>query len=111
MRDPLSDDPMLSGLMLGGTSPDEWSPRFSPGVYSYNVSVPHSTERTFVEPMPANPGAVFTVATNPTNALASTTPTGAQVELDGGVTTITIMVTAQDGAARVYTVNITRADQ
>ena len=110
VRDPLSDDAMLSGLMLGGTSPDEWSPRFSPGVYSYNVSVPHSTERTFVEPMPANTGAVFAISTNPATALTSTTPTGAQVELDVGITTVTVTVTAQDGATRTYTVNVTRAD-
>ncbi len=111
IRDPLSDDAMLANLLLGGTSPDEWSPRFSPGVYSYNVAVPHSTMRTFVEPMPENPGAVFAIMVNPTTALTSIGPTGAQVELDVGITTVTVMVTAQDGATRAYTVNITRADQ
>lgn len=50
---------------------------FRPGHYGYNVSVPHSTERTFVEPMPANLGAIFTIAVNPTAALTSITATGA----------------------------------
>ena len=57
--------------------------------------------------MPANPGAVFAIAVNPTAALTIITATGAQVELDVGITTVT--VTAQDGATRTYTVRITRA--
>ena len=40
LRDPVSSDAMLRGLALGGTSPDEWTPRFSSGVYNYNVAVP-----------------------------------------------------------------------
>ena len=65
----------------------------------------------FVEPMPANPGVIFATAVNPTTALTSITSTGAQVELDVGITTVTVSVTAQDGATQTYTVRITRADQ
>lgn len=111
LRGPVSSDAMLSDLILGSTSPDEWTPRFSSGVYDYHVSVPHSTERTSVEPIPMNPGAIFAIATSPTNALAETSATGGRVELDAGATTtVTVTVTAQDGATRVYTVRIARAD-
>ena len=61
--------------------------------------------------MPANPGVIFATAVNPTTALTSITSTGAQVELDVGITTVTVSVTAQDGATQTYTVRITRADQ
>ena len=103
---------MLANLLLGGTSSDEWTPSFRPGHYTYNVSVPHSTERTFVEPIPANPGAVFAITVNPTTTPTSIGPTSAQVGLSVGITTVTVTVTvtAQDGASRTYTVNITRAD-
>lgn len=111
VRDPVSSDAMLANLVLGGTSSDEWTPRFSSDHYSYHVAVPNSTQRTFVEPLPANRGAIFTFAVNPTSALTSTTSTGAQVELDVGITTVTVTVTAQDGVTSIYTVRITRAGQ
>ena len=60
--------------------------------------------------MPANLGAIFAVNVDPTAALTENTPTGANIELTAGATTtVTVAVTAQDGATRIYTVRITRA--
>ena len=45
-----SSDATLSWLTIGGTTPSQWQPHFSPTTYSYDVSVPHAVVRAFVEP-------------------------------------------------------------
>ena len=60
-----STDATLAGLTLGGTSPDEWSPAFSSGVFDYDVSVPHSTVRTAVAAaQTSHAAATFIVSTD-----------------------------------------------
>ena len=105
-----STDATLAGLTLGGTSPDEWTPAFSSGVFDYDVSVPHSTVRTAVEPHTSHAAATFIVSTDPPEALTDSGYGTALVELtEGATTTVTITVTAQDGSTQPYVVRVHRA--
>ena len=106
-----STDATLAGLTLGGTSPDEWSPAFSSGVFDYDVSVPHSTVRTAVEPLTSHAAATFIVSTDPPDALTDSGYGTALVELaEDAVTTVTITVTAEDGTTiQPYVVRVHRA--
>ena len=105
-----STDATLAGLTLGGTSPDEWSPAFSSGVFDYDVRVPHSTVRTAVEPLTSHAAATFIVSTDPPDALTDSGYGTALVELtEGATTTVTITVTAQDGSTQPYVVRVHRA--
>ena len=106
-----STDATLAGLTLGGTSPDEWSPAFSSGVFDYDVSVPHSTVRTAALPQTTHPAATFVVATNPPSALTDSGYGAALVELaEDAITTVTITATAEDGTTiQPYVVRVHRA--
>ena len=106
-----STDATLAGLTLGGTSPDEWSPAFSSGVFDYDVSVPHSTVRTAALPQTTHPAATFLVSTMPEDALSDSGYGTALVELaEDFTTTVTITVTAEDGATvQPYVVRVHRA--
>ena len=105
-----STDASLSWLTLGGTSPDEWLPHFSPSTYSYDVRVPHSTFRTFVEPHPTDGAATFTVTDNRAGDDHDATATGRLVELPAGVDTIvTVRVIAENGSHQNYVITIHRA--
>ncbi len=106
-----STDATLAGLTLGGTSPDEWTPVFAPDVYDYDVRVPHSTVRTAVEPHTSHAAATFIVSTDPPEALTDSGYGSALVELtEGATTTVTISVTAEDGATvQPYVVRVHRA--
>ena len=106
-----STDATLAGLALGGTSPDEWSPAFSSGVFDYDVRVPHSTVRTAVLPQTTHPVATFLVSTTPEDALTDSGYGTALVELaEGETTTVTVTVTAEDDTTtQDYVVRINRA--
>ena len=106
-----STDATLAGLTLGGTSPDEWTPVFAPDVYDYDVRVPHSTVRTAALPQTTHPVATFLVSTMPEDALSDSGYGAALVELaENFTTTVTIEVTAEDGATvRPYVVRVHRA--
>ena len=106
-----STDATLAGLTLGGTSPDEWSPAFSSGVFDYDVSVPHSTVRTAALPQTTHPAATFLVSTMPEDALTDSGYGTALVELAAGVDTIvTVRVTAEDATTvQSYVVRVHRA--
>ena len=110
-RDTASADASLSALTLGGTSPDEWQPDFAPGVYDYDVRVPHSTVRTAVLPSTTHRAATFIVATEPAEALTDSGYGTALVELpEGATTTVTITVTAEDASTtQDYVVRVHRA--
>ena len=106
-----STDATLARLTLGGTSPDEWSPAFSSGVFDYDVSVPHSTVRTAALPQTTHPAATFVVSTMPEDALSDSGYGTALVDLaEDFTTTVTITVTAEDGATvQPYAVRVHRA--
>ena len=106
-----STDATLASLTLGGTSPDEWSPAFASGVFDYDVSVPHSTVRTAALPQTTHPAATFLVSTMPEDALSDSGYGTALVELaEDFTTTVTISITAEDGATvQPYAVRVHRA--
>ena len=106
-----STDATLAALVLGGTSPDEWTPAFSSGVFDYDVSVPHSTVRTAALPVATHPASTFVVATNPPGALTDSGYGTALVELaEDFTTTVTITATAEDGTTiQPYVLRVHRA--
>ena len=93
-----SSDATLSWLTIGGTTPSQWQPHFSPTTYSYDVSVPHAVVRAFVEPHPTDAAATFTVSDNHSNDDNDATATGRLVELPTGNTIVTVRATAEDGS-------------
>ena len=93
----------LSGLTI---SEGTLSPAFDEATTSYAVSVPNATTSLTVTPVVADGTATVTV--NGTN-VASGSASDA-IDLAVGATTITTVVTAQDGATtRSYTLSVTRA--
>jgi hypothetical protein len=80
-------------------------------VYDYDVRVPHSTVRTAVEPLTSHAAATFIVSTDPPDALTDSGYGTALVELaEDFTTTVTISVTAEDGATvQPYVVRVHRA--
>jgi uncharacterized repeat protein (TIGR02543 family) len=89
-----SSDATLSGLSLGaGIS---LNPAFNPNVTSYTAAVANSVSSLTV-----------TASANDGGATLSGTGT---YPLAVGENTITIVVTAEDGTARTYTIIVTRAD-
>ncbi len=96
MPPPLSSDASLSSLSVTGGTLD---PAFSPAVTNYTATVPHSSNSADVSAITSDNNASFTIngSNNVTVALAV------------GDNTITIVVTAEDGAtSQTYTVVVTR---
>ena len=96
MPPPLSSDASLSSLSVTGGTLD---PAVSPAVTNYTATVPHSSNSVDVSAITSDNNASFTIngSNNVTVALAV------------GNNTITIVVTAEDGAtSQTYTVVVTR---
>lgn len=89
---PLSTNCDLSALTVSGAN---ISPAFSAGVTRYSASVPFSTSSVRVSATAADSKAQVSV-NNPQLAA-------------GGTTSITVTVTAESGAAKTYTIRVTRA--
>jgi len=98
-----SNNADLSGLLL---SSGTLSPVFSSGTTSYTASVGNDVTSITVTPTVADSKATVTV--NGTG-VASGIPSGV-ISLNTGDTTITIVVTAEDGATKTYTVTVTRKE-
>lgn len=80
------------------------SPAFAPDVLAYSVATENATTQTTVTALPADSSARLTINGQ---AVPNGQPS-APIPLVIGDTTITIVVTAQDGSARTYTVRIRR---
>ncbi len=80
-------------------------PAFSPGNTAYSLTVPNGTSSLQLTPTSADPTATIAVngATVPSGSASTALPLGI------GTTTLTAVVTAQNGTTRSYTVNVTRA--
>jgi hypothetical protein len=91
----------LSGLALSSGS---LTPGFASGTSSYSVSVPNATTVLTVTPTASANGSTITV-----NGVSvpSGTPSNA-IALAVGQNTVTVVVTAPDGTAQTYTINVTR---
>lgn len=92
----------LVGLVPSAGSLD---PAFSPSATTYALAVPTETSSLQLTPTSADPTATITVngATVASGSASSALPLGI------GNTTLTVVVTAQNGTTRSYTVNVTRA--
>ena len=84
---------------------DGWlTPGFSSNVTQYSVAVPNSVEWLNVFALPTNDSATVRINGFPTDSA------GYSAELVVGKNTITVAVTAEDGAAaKAYTITVTRA--
>jgi subtilisin family serine protease len=99
---PPSTDASLTSLTLSGQT---LTPTFSPATTSYAVALPYDTSTLRVTPTATNPNA--TISVNGV-AVPSGTPT-APLTMAVGTNTITILVTAESGATRTYTITAARA--
>ncbi|WP_405079938.1 cadherin-like beta sandwich domain-containing protein [Paenibacillus chitinolyticus] len=97
-----SNNADLSGITLSGGA--SLSPVFAPGTTSYTVDVPNSVSGLDVTPSVAD-----STATLEFNGAAVTSGTPVPVTLNVGSNTVTLLVTAQDGTPKTYTLTITRA--
>ena len=94
----------LSGLTIssGVSSPVVLSPGFGPGKFAYTAMVVNSVESVMVTPTVANSATVTVDGTDVDSGNPET------VALDVGVNVIRVVVEAQDGTTRGYTVTVTR---
>ena len=97
-----SNNADLANLTLSATA---LSPSFTAATTSYTAGVSNATTSMTVTPTRAQANA--TIKVNGA-AVVSGSPSAA-IPLAIGVTPITILVTAQDGTTKTYTVNVTRA--
>lgn len=102
---PVSATATLSRLTLTGV---DFMPTFDGATTAYTASVPYATSETTVRPVLADSDDSYAINIAG-EQVADNTP--ALVQLDVGITTVTIIATAQDGSMRTYTVRITRAVQ
>ncbi len=95
----------LSGMELSGPAFERVS-RWSV-LLGYSASVPEAVSETTVIAAPADPRASVRVTTGDGAAVAD----GARIGLDVGLNTVTVTVTAEDGATTsTHTVEVTRAE-
>lgn len=98
----LSDNALLAGMHL---SSGTLAPDFDRGTTHYVATVPYATGAVAVVPASEHPGARVLVDGAP---VASGSPSG-MIPLEVGNTTITSLVTAEDGiTTKTYTVTVTR---
>ncbi|MNU31256.1 Serine-aspartate repeat-containing protein F precursor [compost metagenome] len=91
----------LAALAL---SSDTLNPVFSAAQQSYSATVPNATTSITVTPTVADPTATVTV-----NGVATTSGNASgAIALNTGANIITVVVTAQDGSPRSYTITVTR---
>ncbi|MDF2043827.1 MULTISPECIES: autotransporter domain-containing protein [unclassified Pantoea] len=98
-----SSDATLSGLSLSAST---LSPSFSSGTSSYSASVANSVTSVTVTPVVSESHATVTV-----NGAAVASGSASQsISLDTGSNTVSVLVTAQDGTTRSYSITITRGE-
>ncbi|WP_377514348.1 cadherin-like beta sandwich domain-containing protein [Ochrobactrum sp. RH2CCR150] len=80
-------------------------PAFSPSTATYSLMVPTDTSSLQLTPTSADAAATITV----NGATVSSGGSSNALQLGAGTTTVTVVVTAQNGTTRSYTINVTRA--
>ncbi len=100
----VSGDATLSGLTL---SSGTLSPSFSAATSSYSASVASSVSSVTVTPVVTESHATVTVDGI---AVASGSASPSVSLTSGSTTSISVVVTAQDGTTRAYTLSVTRAE-
>lgn len=97
-----SSDATLSGLAV---SEGTLSPAFDAAQTSYSVAVGTAVDSIRMTPTVSDAGATVTVAGNPVASGSASAP----VTLNMGTNSIAVVVRAENGATRSYTVAVTRA--
>ncbi|MGG1552449.1 S-layer homology domain-containing protein [Paenibacillus ferrarius] len=97
-----SDNADLSSLAL---SSGTLSPAFAADIGSYSSSVPYAISSVTVKPSADDSHATITVNGKP----AASGQTGSAINLNVGNNVISIVVTAENGETKTYTVTVTRA--
>ncbi|WP_181257055.1 IPT/TIG domain-containing protein [Pseudaminobacter soli (ex Li et al. 2025)] len=97
-----SSDATLFNLTI---SSGTLSPSFASGTDSYTASVANGVSSVSVTPTVSESHATVVV-----NGSAATSGSPSSIPLNVGDTTITILVTAQDGSTKTYTLEVTRAE-
>ena len=92
--------PAGGGVQAGGSI--TLTPPFNPEVQEYSANVPHEVSSVIVSPVPSHSKATATV-----NGNSPSTP----VSLKVGENVITVVVTAESGVQRTYTLTITRGTE
>ncbi|MBX8827196.1 cadherin-like beta sandwich domain-containing protein [Ochrobactrum sp. SFR4] len=97
-----SDNADLVGLVPSAGSLD---PAFSPSEMDYTITVPTETSSLQLTPASADPAATITI----NGGTVASGNASSALQLGIGDTTLTVVVTAQNGTTRSYRVNVTRA--
>jgi hypothetical protein len=95
-----------NNLLALTVSPGKLNPAFSATITSYTVDVASSVASVTVTPTRQDPNATITVNGQPTNSGQARTIT---LNGAGSNTLITILVTAQNGSQKLYTITVQRA--
>ncbi|WML43462.1 cadherin-like beta sandwich domain-containing protein [Neobacillus sp. PS3-40] len=90
---------LLQNILL---SKGELSPAFDPEISSYNVHVPNEVDMLGITPLPYEKTSSIMVK----NTLTS--DTGTSVQIPVGKTEVPIMVTAENGVKKIYTLEVIR---
>ena len=109
----ISTDATLSGLVLEGADGGETitlSPAFAANQYTYRAAVVNDVDEITITPTVNHSNAEYEIEDGGGNALtdADLNETGFQVALSEGTNTLTVTVTAQNGATLTYTVTVER---
>ncbi len=100
----LSSNANLSGLLITSNGESSSPPGFSPSVTNYGVSVPYAMATMTVTPtLQSGSAAILVNGKSVANNAASSS-----IVLNQGSNTVTIVVTAQDGTKKTYTLTVTR---
>ncbi len=94
----------LADLAALQVSAGSLSPAFAPDTPAYSVATVHATTQTTVAALPADSSATLTINGQAVPAGQASSP----IPLAIGPTTISIVVTAQDGTNKTYTVVVRR---
>ena len=89
-----SSDNYLKDLIIN--SSHEMSPEFNKDTSNYNITVPNEVDHLELNAIPNSPQAKVEIKNNENFKI-------------GSVNTVEIVVTAEDGSMRVYTLNVTRS--
>ncbi|EOW6759030.1 autotransporter domain-containing protein [Cronobacter malonaticus] len=100
----LSSDATLSGLSFSGGA---LSPGFSAGNTSYHATVDYAVTSVTLTPITTHSAATVTV----NGSVVSSGSASPSVNLSVGVNTLTIVVTAEDGTTKNYSLTIQRNEQ
>jgi gliding motility-associated-like protein len=100
----LSGNANLSGLLISSNGQSSSPPNFSPSTTNYGVSVPYAMATMTLTPTLESGSATILV----NGKTVANNTTSSSIVLNQGANTVTIVVTAQDGTKKTYTLTVSR---